>query len=255
MIPVYEVSPWQRRAELESELAHFYPLDQDVAVYRDLVASCGAVSVELGIGAGRVAAVARPTVGVDSSLESLEVARERVGYPITLINADVREYGLEVPAALTYCPMNTVNLLSAGELEDVLANVRRNTAPKGVFAFDTFDWDSAVLAALYDAPGPFTLLMDRPTRSLREVMRVVDPQGLTVSIETLVEYRDPATGVVSDERYFEPYDFTFHPAARLITSARRTGWQVASCAYRLSADGGARRRIWQLRAVEEGNDD
>src|SRR5262245_596211 len=85
-------------------------MPEDVAHYVALAREADGPIVEPGVGTGRVAievarATGKPVLGIDSSEAMLAVARERAeGLPLELQFGDMRELGLEEPAALIYVP-------------------------------------------------------------------------------------------------------------------------------------------------------
>jgi SAM-dependent methyltransferase len=239
---------WVGWGDLESELTHFYRLDEDIEIYRDLVSAARGVSVELGIGAGRVAAVARPAIGVDFSTGALRAARDRLDYPVTLLHADFRDYRLDAPAALTYAPMNAVNLFDRDGLRDVLRNVRRNTLPGGAFVFDTCHPDPAWSATLRRAGGPLELRVSRADRVIREVVEVIDPAVPAVRVTTTIEHLDPETRTVRSRRTYPAYPFCWHSPQTMSRTIEQAGWAVTSrpSARQPETAHGSALQVWHL---------
>src|SRR5206468_5846176 len=87
-------------------------MTEDVAFYVELAREADGPVVELAVGNGRVAipvaqAIGRPMLGIDSSPAMLEQARERAaeaGVELGLREQDMRDFTLDEPAALVYCP-------------------------------------------------------------------------------------------------------------------------------------------------------
>src|SRR3954454_4574356 len=92
----------------------------DVAFYVELARQAAGPLVELATGNGRVAipvaqATGRRVIGIDSSPAMLAHARERAvaeGVELDLREGDIRDFELEEPAALIYCPGRSLLHLS-----------------------------------------------------------------------------------------------------------------------------------------------
>ena len=88
----------------------------DVAFYVGLAREAEGPLVELAIGNGRVAipvarATGRPVLGIDSSPSMLEQARVNAaaaGVELDLREGDMRDFELDEPAALIYCPFRAL---------------------------------------------------------------------------------------------------------------------------------------------------
>src|SRR5262247_2020093 len=88
----------------------------DVAFYISLALQADGPLVELAIGNGRVAipiaqATGRRVIGIDSSPAMLAQARQRAaeaGVDIELREGDLREFALDEPAGLIYCPFRSL---------------------------------------------------------------------------------------------------------------------------------------------------
>ena len=75
--------------------------------------------------------------GVDRSAGMLEVARERLGEAIELVQADMRELPCLGAFDLVACLDDGVNhLLTGADLQAALASMARNLAPGGLVLFD-----------------------------------------------------------------------------------------------------------------------
>src|ERR671935_812133 len=87
-------------------------MTEDVAFYVELAREADGPLVELAIGNGRVAipvarATGRSVIGIDTSPAMLEQARARAaeaGVELDLREGDMRDFALDEPAALIYCP-------------------------------------------------------------------------------------------------------------------------------------------------------
>jgi hypothetical protein len=129
----------------------------DVPFYVELAREADGPLVELAVGSGRVAipvarATGRRVVGIDSSAAMLELARASAaeeGVELELREGDIRELELEEPAALIYCPGNSLLHLPTWEdrrrcFERVAAALR----PHGRFAWNAFAFDHHIAAGL-----------------------------------------------------------------------------------------------------------
>src|SRR5947207_11295525 len=91
-------------------------MTEDVPFYVELAREADGPVVELAVGNGRVAipvaqAIGRPLLGIDSSAAMLSEARERAaeaGVELELREQDMRDFTLEEPAALVYCPFRAM---------------------------------------------------------------------------------------------------------------------------------------------------
>src|SRR5438132_8883746 len=133
------------------------PMTADVGFYVDLARKAEGPLVELAIGSGRVAipvaqATGQCVIGIDSSPAMLEQARIRAreaGVQLDLRDGDMRDFELEQPAALIYCPFRALLHLPTwadrrGTFERVAASLR----PDGRFAWNAFAFDHHVAARL-----------------------------------------------------------------------------------------------------------
>src|SRR3954451_15316173 len=88
----------------------------DVQFYVALAREADGLLVELAVGTGRVAipvaqATGRRVVGIDSSpamLAQARVSAVEAGVELDLREGDMREFDLEEPAALIYCPARSL---------------------------------------------------------------------------------------------------------------------------------------------------
>ena len=139
-------------------------MTQDVPFYVELAREADGPIVELAVGTGRVAAaVARATgrrvIGFDASPAMLEqVDNELVDARL----ADMREFELEEPAALIYCPFRSLfHLPTWHDRRRVFERVAASLRPGGRFAWNVFAFHHAIAAALdgkhQEEPVPHTL--------------------------------------------------------------------------------------------------
>lgn len=123
----------------------------DVPFYVSLAREADGPVVELAVGTGRVAAaVARETgkrvIGVDSSPAMLEQARA-TGADLDLRLMDMRDFSLEEPAALVYCPFRSLlHLPTWSDKRRVFERVAASLRPGGRFAWNAFVFSHHIAA-------------------------------------------------------------------------------------------------------------
>jgi SAM-dependent methyltransferase len=145
-------------------------MTEDVAFYVDLAREADGVLVELAVGNGRVAipvaqATGQCVVGIDSSPAMLEQARDsaaRAGVELDLRQGDMRDFTLEEPAALIYCPFRALlHLPTWSDRRRTFERVAQSLQPGGRFAWNAFAFDHRIATRLdgqrQDAPVPHTL--------------------------------------------------------------------------------------------------
>ena len=142
------------------------PMIADVPFYVSLAQEADGPIVELAVGTGRVAAeVARATgrrvIGIDSSPAMLEQARARDA-DLDLRLGDMREFELEEPAALVYCPFRSLlHLPTWADRRQTFEHVAAALKPGGRFAWNAFAFDHAIAVELdgthQDSPVPHDL--------------------------------------------------------------------------------------------------
>jgi SAM-dependent methyltransferase len=130
--------------------------------------------LELGCGSGQlivpIAAKCRTAVGLDSSPEMLAAARRRAaaaGARVEFVEADMRDFALGQQFSLIFIARNS--LLHLSEQDDFAAlfgAVRRHLTPDGVFAFDIFLPDPAVLSR---PPAERFTVMRKPSELFGEL--------------------------------------------------------------------------------------
>jgi SAM-dependent methyltransferase len=132
-------------------------MTEDVPFYVRLAREADGPIVELAVGNGRVAIpvaleTGRRVIGVDSSTAMLAQARaraEQTGADLELREADMREFELDEPAQLVYCPFRS--LLHMPTWQDKRRVFERAAAalqPGGRFAWNAFCFDHSVAAKL-----------------------------------------------------------------------------------------------------------
>jgi SAM-dependent methyltransferase len=127
----------------------------DIPFYTELAREADGPIVELAVGNGRVAIpVARETgrkvIGIDRSPSMLAQARERVaaaGLDVELREQDMREFELDEPAGLVYCPYRALMHLSTWQdRRRVFERVAAALRPGGRFSWNTFVFDIKLAA-------------------------------------------------------------------------------------------------------------
>jgi ubiquinone/menaquinone biosynthesis C-methylase UbiE len=142
----------------------------DIAFYVSLAQQAEGPVVELAIGNGRVAIpVARATgqkvIGVDTSRVMLRQAKERAreaGVQLELHEGDMRDFAIEEPAALVYCPFRALlHLPTWADRRRTFEHVAAALRPGGRFAWNAFAFDHRYAVAAdeqhQDAPVPHTI--------------------------------------------------------------------------------------------------
>ncbi len=133
----------------------WFPLTEDVPWYVELAQEADGPVVELAVGTGRVAvpvaqALGRPTLGIDASPAMLTGARERAaraGVELHLREGDMRDFALDEPAALVYCPgRSLLHLPTWADRRRVFERVFAALRPGGRFAWNAFVFDPHVAA-------------------------------------------------------------------------------------------------------------
>src|ERR687888_2452673 len=145
-------------------------MTDDIPFYVKLALEADGPIVELAIGSGRVAipvaqATGRPVVGIDTSPAMLEQARLRAAeasVELDLREGDMRDFELDEPAALVYCPARALlHLPTWTDRRRTFERVAASLRPDGRFAWNAFAFDHAVAVRLdgahLDEPVPHTI--------------------------------------------------------------------------------------------------
>ena len=133
-------------------------MTEDVPFYVELAreAPDGPI-VELAVGTGRVAIpvaleTGRRVIGVDSSPAMLAQARvraEQAGADLELREGDMRDFALDEPASLLYCPFRALlHLPTWHEKRRLFERVAASLQPGGRFAWNAFCFDHTIAARL-----------------------------------------------------------------------------------------------------------
>lgn len=162
------MSEYDPFAEIYDEWAAH--MTEDIPFYAGLAGEADGAVVELAVGNGRVAIpVAEETgkrvIGTDLSPAMLEVARERAsaaGVDLELREQDMRDFALEEPASLVYCPFRALlHLPTWADRRRVFERVAASLDPGGRFAWNAFVFDHAIATSNHeqhqDEPVPHTV--------------------------------------------------------------------------------------------------
>ena len=134
-------------------------MTEDVPFYVDLARAADGPVVELAVGTGRVAlevarAIGGGVLGVDSSPAMLAEARaraEEAGVDLQLREQDMRDFELDEPAALIYCPFRSLlHLPTWSDRRRVFERVAAALRPGGRFAWNTFVFSPFIASRLHD---------------------------------------------------------------------------------------------------------
>jgi SAM-dependent methyltransferase len=133
-------------------------MTEDVPFYVELAhAAPEGPIVELAVGTGRVAIpvaleTGRRVLGIDSSPAMLAQARvraEQAGADVDLREGDMRDFALDEPAALVYCPFRALlHLPTWHDKRRVFERVAAGLQPGGRFAWNVFCFDHHIAARL-----------------------------------------------------------------------------------------------------------
>jgi SAM-dependent methyltransferase len=155
------VDPYAPIAEIYEEMSA--PMTEDVPFYVELARAADGPVVELAVGSGRVAvpvaeAIGRRVIGVDRSSAMLAKARaaaEAAGVDLELREADMRDFSLEEPAALVYCPYRALlHLPTWADRRRVFEQVAAALAPGGRFAWNAFVFDPHIAVRMDGVARP-----------------------------------------------------------------------------------------------------
>lgn len=135
-----------------TDLAWLYDAHQrgvrgDIEFYRDLALDAGGLTIELGVGTGRVAI---PTVlagarvlGLDLASEMLVICQSKAieaGARLELAQADMRNFALRAPAALVTIPHRAfLHNLTEEDQRATIEACRRNLVRGGRLAMNVFN--------------------------------------------------------------------------------------------------------------------
>jgi SAM-dependent methyltransferase len=130
------------------------PVGAHLPLYRDLARNQSGAVLELACGTGLltvpIAQTGLDTVGLDRSRAMLSVARDRAraaGASVTFVEGDMRHFAFDRTFELIFVARNSLlHLHSTADLIAVMTAAGRHLGPRGVFAFDVFNPNVALLA-------------------------------------------------------------------------------------------------------------
>jgi SAM-dependent methyltransferase len=129
----------------------------DVGFYVGLAREADGPVVELAVGNGRVAipvaqAIGRRVIGIDTSPAMLDMARADAvgaGVELELHEGDMRDFELDEPAALIYCPFRALlHLPTWADRRRTFERVAASLKPGGRFAWNAFAFDFNIAAEI-----------------------------------------------------------------------------------------------------------
>ena len=132
-------------------------MTEDVPFYVELAREAEGPVVELAVGNGRVAVpvaleTGRRVIGVDLSaamLAQAKVRAEQTGAELELHEGDMRDFELDEPAALVYCPFRALlHLPTWHDKRRVFERVAASLQPGGRFAWNVFCFNHHIAARL-----------------------------------------------------------------------------------------------------------
>ena len=139
------------------------PMTEDIPFYVGLAREADGPVVELAVGSGRVGvpvaqALGRRVIGIDRSPGMLAKAREAAaagGVDLDLREGDMREFALEEPAALIYCPYRSLlHLPTWADRRRVFERVAASLRPGGRFAWNVFVFDPHIAVRMDGVARP-----------------------------------------------------------------------------------------------------
>jgi SAM-dependent methyltransferase len=132
-------------------------MTEDIPFYVRLAREADGPLVELAVGNGRIAvpvalATGREVIGIDRSPSMLEQARraaDGAGISLELRLGDMRDFELEEPASLIYCPFRALmHLPTWADRRRTFERVAASLRPGARFAWNAFAFDHTVAVRL-----------------------------------------------------------------------------------------------------------
>jgi SAM-dependent methyltransferase len=196
--------------------------DADLWLWRELAEAADGPILDLGAGAGRVAADltahGHEVVALDADAELLAVLEERVPRVVT-VQADARRFRLDRSFALAIAPMQLAQILGgpAGRTQ-MLERVHAHLTPGGRFAAALTDLREVILDDTASPPLPDMLERDGWVFSSQPVSLTADDDGLVV--ERCRQAVSPE-GEIEEEMAAIAFDYV--SAGRFEAEARSAG--------------------------------
>jgi SAM-dependent methyltransferase len=200
--------------------------DADLWLWRELAEAADGPILDLGAGAGRVAADltahGHEVVALDTDAELLAVLEERVPRVVT-VQADARRFRLDRSFALAIAPMQLAQILGgpAGRTQ-MLERVHAHLTPGGRFAAALTDLREVILDDTASPPLPDMLERGGWVFSSQPVSLTADDDGLVV--ERCRRAVSPE-GEIEEEMAAIAFDYV--SAARFEAEARSAGLEPA----------------------------
>ena len=209
----------------------------NLGFYIDAYVSEAGPVVELGVGDGRIAVAAalrgQSVIGVDVSTAMLDQCRlraERAGVldKLTLLNADFRDFQLDVPAGLIALPYHSLgHLVALGDKRRAIAQVFSQLRPGGRFIFDDFLMTSSLVAHMRQVQLRAEYQLANGADALLWVTSLVDEASQSIRVVTW-EDELKADGLLARRRYRRLSLSWLAPAqARALLTA--AGFEIESC--------------------------
>ncbi|HEY0637887.1 MAG TPA: class I SAM-dependent methyltransferase [Pseudonocardiaceae bacterium] len=200
----------------------------DVGFYMRQAAAAARPAVELGIGYGRVARWIRPEYGVDPSEGVLRRCVVNVRSTTPLV-ARAQDYELPTRAGFTYAPDHLMSLVGGEQqVVQLLANVHRNTRPRGIFAFDAPVPDWQRIRSRLDRTLPRGRVGEMLLSYRAELVSYdrAARQG-SLRMHHLIERLD-VTGKVCSRIHYPPVSVDYISPRRYRALLEHTGWRIVS---------------------------
>ncbi|MSQ41458.1 MAG: class I SAM-dependent methyltransferase [Dehalococcoidia bacterium] len=214
-------------------VSRFYDLDMegyedDIAMYRELVTSRGAV-LELGCGTGRVAAplaaAGLTVVGVDRSAAMLRRARERTrGLPVTLVEDDMRTLRLDRRFGSVLIPLGGLQHMERAS--DVAAALQTAAAHLERGGLALVDVEAAHPDDLVPGPQPLLEHWTRPWRGGTVTKQVAVEGQPSLGLRRVTWHFDEQPADGSLRRHSTSFPLRTIGAGELELAARLAGLRV-----------------------------
>ena len=201
-----DISPYDDWAAIYDAVYSY--VVEDIPFYVEEAVRSGGPVLELGCGTGRIAIPIAQSgvdiVAIDSSSAMLERAKSKAESArtpkLTLLQADMRDFGIDTQFALIIIPFRGfLSLLSVEDEMRALATIRRHLAPGGRLVFDIFVPDLNMMAQAGDVPYYFRDVIDPATDAHMVIWNQAsyDAFSQVMSIRTTIEELNESGRVAS----------------------------------------------------------